>query len=86
MHVTYNKSRECVRLHRIGGRHCHSRKQLKIKLPKVGTLTYLYYLILVFNITAMISGLADGVIGIGIAATAVGLVAGGIAAALSRKK
>lgn len=34
----------------------------------------------------MISGLADGVIGIGIAATAVGLVAGGIAAALSRKK
>lgn len=28
----------------------------------------------------------DGVIGIGIAATAVGLVAGGIAAALSRKK
>lgn len=52
----------------------------------MGTLIYLYYLILVFNITAMISGLADGVIGIGIAATAVGLVAGGIAAALSRKK
>ena len=28
----------------------------------------------------------DGVIGIGIAATAVGLIAGGIAAAVSRKK
>lgn len=29
---------------------------------------------------------ADGVIGIGITATAVGLIAGGIAAALARKK
>ena len=32
------------------------------------------------------SSVADGVIGMGIAATAVGLLAGGIAAALSRKK
>lgn len=33
-----------------------------------------------------INGFADGVIGVGIAATAVGLLVGGVAAALARKK
>lgn len=36
--------------------------------------------------TCLLVVIVDGVIGIGIAATAVGLLAGGIAAAVSRKK
>jgi len=37
-------------------------------------------------INTVVFSVIDGVIGLGIAATAVGLIAGGIAAAVSRKK
>jgi len=41
---------------------------------------------ILYSTDCFFSFIVDGVIGLGIAATAVGLIAGGIAAAVSRKK